>query len=62
VNGGGETAFVSFSRGCRRRMISRSEDVFLEFNLWIRSYKNEKEKSPPSADEDLNSILSMGAN
>jgi hypothetical protein len=43
-------------------MILGLADAFLELNLWTRCYKNEKEKSPPSADEDLNPILWMGAN
>jgi hypothetical protein len=38
-------------------MISRSEDSCLELILWIRSYTNEPDNSPPSSHEDLDSIL-----
>jgi hypothetical protein len=50
----GDCIFRS-SRDSRWRTISGSEDAFLELNLWIRSYKNEKEKCRLFADEDLNS-------
>jgi hypothetical protein len=33
-----------------------------ELNLWIRSYKNEKEKCPLSVDEDLNSSRARSSN
>jgi hypothetical protein len=58
----GKLFLSAFREICRRRTISGSEDAFLELNLWIRSYKNEKEKCPLSDDEDLHCILSRSAN